>query len=223
MTVLLALETSSDACSVAVQHGSEIFEIFQLQPQQHQRLLLPMIDEALKSASLDPQSVDAIVFGAGPGSFTGLRLACATAQGLAFALCKPVIPVSSLACLALAAASARPASGSTKVLVARDARMGDCYFACYQVAGKQVIAEVPDQLLPTTELMSRLQAYPDALRTGEGWPDLEAVTHPRARFLLTLAEPLWRHGQTVSAEQALPVYLRESVNWQKWQPKRARF
>src|SRR5690606_20372169 len=110
MALILALDTSTEACSCALQLGDAVFEDHALQPRQHARLILPMVQGLLKANGLRPADLDAWSVGRGPGSFTGLRIAAGVVQGLAFATSLPVIPVSTLASLALQSGSAVPQS-----------------------------------------------------------------------------------------------------------------
>ena len=136
MARILAVETSGDACSVALllidqQGASEVQYRHRIAPREHTHLLLPMIDELLVAAGLGVAQLDAIALGCGPGSFTGLRISAGVVQGLAFAAGLPVVSVSSLAAIARAALLARPGSGACRALVCMDARMGELYVGAY--------------------------------------------------------------------------------------------
>jgi tRNA threonylcarbamoyladenosine biosynthesis protein TsaB len=225
---ILAIETSTDACSVAVCHQSLIQETFVVQPREHNKLLLPMVDEILQGLHLSCDDLDAIAFGAGPGSFTGLRLSAGVVQGLAFAAQKPVIPVSSLATLALSAAGRHfPSGHPATLLTVVNAHMQDVYFAAYRYHDGAVTALVQDTLLPASQLPERIPAFTPALVIQNGFreplsfPAGQGVveSYPHAKEVLALAKLAWASGQTVNAAQALPVYLRETISWQKWQPK----
>lgn len=217
MTILLAIECSTDACSVALSYGENVRERFVVEPREHHRLLLPMLQELLTAERLTPSAVEAFAFGAGPGSFTGLRLAAGVVQGLAYAVQKPVIPVSSLAAMALSHARQYRLSGRT-LLVATDARMGDVYFGAYRQEGESLSALQPDQLLSREQLAARKVDSGDIVCIGNGWP-AACEAFPRASAILDLARPLYNCGQVLSACEASPVYLREEVGWQKWQRK----
>src|SRR5210317_1382780 len=125
---ILALETATEACSVAVLAGSAMYRRFEVRPRAHLRLLLPMVESVLTEAELDLGDLDAIAFGCGPGGFTGLRIAAGAAQGLALGARLPVIPVSNLA--ALAASTMRDTT-ARKVIVCQDARMGEVYWGTF--------------------------------------------------------------------------------------------
>jgi len=231
MPTLLAIETSTDACSVAICHHEIVQETFIIRPREHNKILLAMIDEMLKGLQLGFADLDAIAFGAGPGSFTGLRLSAGIVQGLAFAAQKPVIPVSSLAALAFSAGEqwqhAVPQQPQT-IITILDARMQDVYFGAYRYEQASLVALAADELLPISRLQQRMENYHHAIVVGDGWPvgmampsaqRYEGNIYPHAKAVLALAISRFKTGETVAAEQALPVYLRETVSWQKWQPK----
>jgi tRNA threonylcarbamoyladenosine biosynthesis protein TsaB len=229
MPTLLAIETSSDACSVAICHHEIVQEIFVIRPREHNKILLPMIDEILKGLRLGFADLDAIAFGAGPGSFTGLRLAAGVVQGLAFAAQKPVIPISSLAALAFSAAEQLNSPAPQTIITMLDARMQDVYFSAYRYEQASLVALSADELLPISKLQQRMENYHDAIVVGDSsLTDMamplvrrhEGTIYPHAKAVLALATTRFKAGEIVSAEQALPVYLRETVSWQKWQPKR---
>lgn len=235
MTSLLAIETSTDACSVALAHHNIIQESFIVRPREHNKIILAMAQDLLTGLNLTLADIDAIAFGEGPGSFTGLRLAAGITQGLAFSAQKPVIAISSLAALALSAAETMNSANSQTLLTILDARLQDVYFGAYRYdLDKQgqgrVTALAADALVPLSQLAQQLALYPAAVIVGDGCPSELIPTsatrctlpvYPHAKAVLALAQTQWAAGQTLSAEQALPVYLRESVSWQKWQPKSA--
>lgn len=224
MPSLLAIETSTDTCSVALLHRGCLRETSVYSPKDHQRILLPMIESLLAEQALALSDLDAIAWGAGPGSFTGIRLAAAVTQGLAYAADKQVIPVSSLAASAHQAVQEDP-SRQTPLLVARDARMNEVYVGAYMPTGQTVVPLAADQLVPVAALTGFAASYlPASRRIGEGWSliagsDPVATVTPSARSVLHLALPEYEAGRLLPAEEALPVYLRDSVSWQKWQPK----
>jgi len=220
MPKLLAIECSTDACSVALGFGQNKQERWVLQPREHHRILLPMVMELFDGQHAQLAQIDGIAYGAGPGSFTGLRLCAGVVQGLAFALEKPVIPVSSLAATALSFIQ-QEVVGRQAVIVAWDARMGDVYAGVYEVEGSCVTTLMEDQLLTKAELEKVAEQYPEALRIGSGW-SISQDCYPHALAVLTLAEPRYREGNMANAMDATPVYLRESIGWQKWRPKSGR-
>ncbi|MEZ5506198.1 MAG: tRNA (adenosine(37)-N6)-threonylcarbamoyltransferase complex dimerization subunit type 1 TsaB [Gammaproteobacteria bacterium] len=223
-THLLAIDTSSEACSVALLCGSETVYRFTDVPRKHAELILPMVDEVLADAGVRLQQLDAIAFGRGPGSFTGLRIAAGTVQGLAFGADRPVVPVSSLAGLAQ---RAWRENGWTRVHAAFDARMGEVYWGSYekhgdgdwQLLGEECVAR-PENICAA----AGIAATDGWCGVGSGWicrsalePQIGALLHcddkllPHALDLLPLAQRALEHGQTISAEQVVPVYLRNDV------------
>jgi len=225
---LLAFDTSTEHLSVAVQRADG--QRWQRQGPggaQASAALIPAVQALLAQAGLALGELRAIVFGRGPGSFTGLRTACSVAQGLAFGTARgggagvPVLPVDTLLAVA---ESARQSSGVARVLALLDARMGEVYSAAYAhdaAAGWQALSSItvgPPQALAAPpgaddwvlagnafgpEYADRL---PPALR---GWPRVPAL--PAAQALLDLAPALLAAGQAVPAEQALPLYIRDKV------------
>ncbi|HEY5720602.1 MAG TPA: tRNA (adenosine(37)-N6)-threonylcarbamoyltransferase complex dimerization subunit type 1 TsaB [Gammaproteobacteria bacterium] len=221
MTTLLALETATEACSAALLVDAQVIERYAIAPRDHARLILPMIDELLAEAGVPRSAIDAVAFGRGPGSFTGLRVAAATAQGLAFGLDRPVLPVSSLAALAQQGAD----EGHSHILAALDARMQEVYWGAFVTGGDGlVIAHGDERLLPPEQVAppegagwfgvgSGWGAYPESLqaRLGDRLAGSEAERYPRAACVARLAAPLFAAGGGLPAEQALPVYLRDEV------------
>src|SRR3954471_16648373 len=129
MPTILAIETSSELASVALLRGETVISRVSSGVRTHSQSVLPMIQELLAEAAIALKDCDAIAFGSGPGSFTGVRTACGIAQGLAFGLDKPVVPIVTLQAMALAC---HKASGASDVLAVLDARMGEVYWAQYR-------------------------------------------------------------------------------------------
>lgn len=219
---ILALETSSERCSAALLVAGNILERAQLARRAHAELILPMVESLLAEAGETLAGLDAIAFGRGPGGFTGLRVATAVAQGLAFGADRPVVPVSDLAALAAAAARAH---GAGKVLACLDARMQEVYWAGFEAGGpEEVHALGEEQLGPAAEVHlpeagawfgagSGFGVYGEILSTRLA-PSLQgqdATLVPTAHEVATLAAGLLAGGHSVSADQALPVYLRDRV------------
>lgn len=219
---ILALETATEACSVALLHEGKILQRFEHRPQGQADLVLPMIDSLLSEAGLKTSDLDVVAFGRGPGSFTGLRIAAAVAQGIAVAAGLPVIAVSTLATVAQGVYREH---GHTAVIAAIDARMQEIYWAYYRLenglmtlAGDERVTppdaiSVPDEGKNWAGACSGWRAYPDVLNSrlqgflGDIYPEF----WPQAAHLLELAQPLWQQGGTVDAGEALPVYLRNNV------------
>jgi len=218
---LLALDTSTEACSAALLLDKEIHERFEIAPGAHSRLILPMIEDLCAQAGVQLKDMDALVFGRGPGSFTGVRIAASVVQGLAFGADLPVIPVSTLAALAQGASQLHQWS---RVLSALDARMGEVYWGAFERGPDGVMRSVqdecvvaPDQvMLPTGEWHGAgpgWAAYTTALqaRCGAHVVNSDGQMFPRAAFLLPIAAVEFKRGAVVTAEHALPVYLRDQV------------
>jgi tRNA threonylcarbamoyladenosine biosynthesis protein TsaB len=208
-----AIETSGDWCSVALWSGGEIASLEQHAANRHSELALPMLEELLASAGAGPAQLDAVAFGAGPGSFTGLRIACGIAQGLAFARDLPVIGVSSFEAIA-------EESGGLRVIACIDARMREVYYAALQkqdgcwreVVAAQCVAP-GDALPPAGEdwvgCGSGFAVYPEFLNASISVSRPEV--HPTAIAIAQLAGPRLAAGQGVDAALALPNYLRDKV------------
>lgn len=217
---LLALDTSSDACSATVLTAEASFTEFEMTPRAHTQLILPMVDTVLRRANLDLSAIDAIAFGRGPGAFTGVRIATGVAQGLALAANKPVLPVSTLAALAQ---QAHQQLASSKVLVALDARMGEVYWGAYKWLNGQIHLQGEEQVI-TPETI-QLPEDKDWVAVGSGWsayPILaeraETVVQatyvdwlPSAEFIAQLAWQDYLAGQAIPPEQAQPIYLRNKI------------
>ena len=219
---ILAIDTSGEACSATLLADTVIEQRLEREPRRHGELLLSMIDELLARAGIGVTQLDALAFGCGPGSFTGVRIATSVAQGVAYGADLPVIPVSTLA--ALAQGHFR-SSGATRVLTAFDARMGELYWGSYllgdgdlmQPAMAEEVASPEKVSLPLdtgwSGIGSGWVAHGDVLRRRLG-PRLSLVV-PEAfcesRDVAILAAAEFEAGRCVPAEQALPVYLRERV------------
>ncbi|TKJ68452.1 tRNA (adenosine(37)-N6)-threonylcarbamoyltransferase complex dimerization subunit type 1 TsaB [Pseudomonas viridiflava] len=218
MTTLLALDTATEACSVALLHDGKVLSHYEVIPRLHAQRLLPMIKDLLAEACIAISALDAIAFGRGPGAFTGVRIAIGVVQGLAFALERPVLPVSNLAVLAQRAFRER---GVSQVAAAIDARMDEVYWGCYRETGGEM------RLVGAEAVMAPELAALPADITGEwfgagtGWGYAERIPvalsgHdagllPHAQDLLTLATFAWQRGEAVQADDAQPVYLRDKV------------
>lgn len=225
MATLLALDTATEACSAALLHDGKIYARHEVIPRQHAKRLLPMIDELLQESGVTLKQLDALVFGRGPGAFTGVRIATGMVQGLAFAADKPVIDISNLAALAQRAWREH---GAEQVCAAIDARMDEVYWGCYQLNdGVMQLVGVERVSAPeAVSLPSGLNQpagagtgwqYADrlAVKVDQAWPELL----PDARDLLSLALPRWKSGQVLDAADAQPVYLRDQVATPKQPPK----
>ena len=231
MTAILALDTSTSACSVALNIDGVVLEDFRIAPRQHNALILPMVEQILAQAELTLDDLDAIAFGRGPGSFTGLRISAGVVQGLAYGADKPVIAVSTLAAMAL---EGFQKSSEHYWLSALDARMGEVYVGGYKVdkvAGKYVIENLLAERVAKPDTLPQLaQAYQGV---GSGWcyqQTLAALlpepakhvlvdTLPRAACIAELAALDLAKGDTLSCYEAIPTYLRDNVTWEKQAPR----
>ena len=220
MPILLAIDCSSDICSVALAYDDTIRELCSDTARQHARETLPMVQQLLDEAGLQLSSLDAIAITQGPGSFTGLRIGVAVAQGLAFAHNTPVIPVSSLATMALIAHRQHAAALMQIALKARD---NEVYWATYRQDGQGVELLGHEQVLAIDSLAPDFNAGERWFAVGNGWEEgsdlrLRVLSHAaawlptiesRASALAALALRELARGNTVAAENALPVYLKE--------------
>jgi len=223
---LLAIETAAEACSAALYIDGEVRERFAVAPQRQSELILPMMDELLAEAGLRVADLDALAFGRGPGSFTGVRIATGVVQGAAFAADIPVVPVSTLAALAQ---GHRRTTGHARVLAAFDARMNEVYWAACTPDAAGVMRATGDELIvPPAEVP--LPEGGDWHGVGSGWGayrevlagrlsgritaiDADAQCH--AQDVAQIAVVDFAAGRAVPAEHALPVYLRDKVAWAK--------
>ncbi len=216
---ILAFDTSSRACSVALQYNDEIKLLHDVVPMQQAKLILPMIQQLLDAFSLTLNQLDAIAYGCGPGSFTGMRIGNSVAQGIGLAANLPILRISSLAAIAQAAFMERQWK---TLLVALDARMEQVYWARYEVnaaglaelADKEVLC-VPEAVpVPPSHTWYGVgdgwEKYEDKITTRLGFP-LQAIHSaqlPTANALLALAKVKWEQGSWVRAAEAVPTYLR---------------
>lgn len=216
MTTLLALDTATEACSVALLHDGKVTSHYEVIPRQHAQKLLPMIKQLLADSGVALSAVDAIAFGRGPGAFTGVRIAIGVVQGLAFALERPVLPVSNLAALAQGALRQH---GVQQVAAAIDARMDEVYWGCYQthdgemrLLGQEMVIAPEQVALPEAgQWFGAGTGWGYAERLGAKVDSCDAQALPHALDILSLAAHAWARGEAVAAEQAQPVYLRDNV------------
>jgi len=217
MSRILAVETATHACSVAVAWDGERRELLRLARNQHAETLVPMVEQLLAEHQCALEQLDALAFGSGPGSFTGLRIGIAVAQGLAYGAGLPVVPVSSLGALA-----SRVNGG--RVLAAIDARMNQAYWNLYrrqadgtlQALGEPRVGNPRDLRLPDTDTWlaagSGCEAYLEEFEPAVASRlDLVAGVHPHALEVARIAEMLLAAGQTIAPEQAAPEYVRNDV------------
>lgn len=224
---ILAIDTATEACSVALQNDTASYAHFELCPREHTQRILPMVRDILNQGEITLSDVDALAYGRGPGSFTGVRIGIGIAQGLALGAELPMIGVSTLATMAQGAFRR---TGATRVLAAIDARMGEVYWAEYQRDEQGVWhGEETEAVLKPESVAARLKQLSGSWTTvGTGWqawPDMAQdsgltlldgeTTLPEAEDMLPLALLAFNAGQTVAVEHAEPVYLRNEVTWKK--------
>jgi tRNA threonylcarbamoyladenosine biosynthesis protein TsaB len=216
---LLAIETATECCSVALLAGERLIARSEMAPRRHAELLLPMCEDVLTEAGLARTDLDVLAVGRGPGAFTGVRLAVSAAQGIALALDIPVVPVSSLAALALQA----PDDGAD-VLAVIDARMGEVYAAMFRWVNGRIEA-ITDETVGSAAAL-RLPGAAPLNVIGTGWTSYrdaiakilpkpprwaEGDRYPQAADVARLAAPIAEAGEGVAADSVLPVYLRDKV------------
>lgn len=221
MTTILAIETSADAAFAALLQGARCFVAQSTGVETHSTTILPMVQDVLNQAQLSLSDCDAIAYGAGPGSFTGVRTACGVTQGLAFGVNKPVVPIVSLLAMAQLC---REETGAHEVLALLDARMGEVYWAHYRYdVTWHVVME------PTLSAVLDIQCVdnPDIVLCGNGLIEYQEfiLKHPvlarcknkfshimpTAKAVAQLAQAAFELGETVLPSQARPVYLRNHV------------
>lgn len=226
----LAFETATRRLSVALWQDGEITERWADMPNSGSEVLLPWANELLAESGITFKDIDGIAFGAGPGGFTGLRLACGVTQGLAFGLDVPVVPVSTLAALAL---TAFDSTGIENIWTCLDARMNEVYLAAYRVKNDHVNEVISPQCLPPASVcrqslfnaVSPAPTFLNACGVGDGFnsygkvlteqlPDLSSIhadIFPAASAVARLGASLFASGGSVSAALAQPMYVRDKV------------
>lgn len=226
---ILALDTATEACSAAVYIDGEILSRYRLAPREHSRLILQMIDDLLAQVDVSVSELDAIAFGRGPGSFMGLRIAAGVVQGIAFAHDIPVIPVSTLKAIAQRAFEQ---TQSKHILTAIDARMDEVYWAAYTLddSDETLWQATPDECVISPDKLKLSQLLTDKsiswVGAGSGWHayadrlliedefSLQQMLPdclPSAEHVAKLAAEELKMGNTVTAAEAIPVYIRNDV------------
>lgn len=228
MTRILAVDTSTEACSAALYDDGRIFCEKEVAPQGHTRFLLPMIERLLKIQGLSLQDLDCLAAGRGPGSFTGVRIGVSMAQGLAFGAGKPLVGISDLEVLAFTAFND---TASGKAVAAIDARMGEVYIGVYErdsrgfpvlLGEERVLA--PEKALAAVRELIGDDEVPAVIGTGFGaYPEMVGALNgvrtgeslPWADSLVRLALRDWELSLAQPPEEVLPVYIRDQVTWKK--------
>ena len=213
---LLALETATEACSVALWLDGEVRERFEVAPRRHAELALPWAQALLADAGIARSQLDAIAVGRGPGAFTGVRLAIAIAQGIALALDRPIVGVSTLAALAMQGQGER-------VLAAIDARMGEVYLGAFEhradgmhLLGNEVVAKPGSAAIPEGSWVAVGTGFSAAdgtlqQRLQGRLISADAKALPHAADVARLGAAAFMRGESVAAERMEPAYLRDNV------------
>ncbi|WP_295997091.1 tRNA (adenosine(37)-N6)-threonylcarbamoyltransferase complex dimerization subunit type 1 TsaB [Rugamonas sp.] len=216
MSTILAIETSSETASCALLHGDAVFARESSGVRTHSQSILPMIQQVLAQAGIALKDCDAIAYGSGPGSFTGVRTACGIAQGLAFGAGLPVVPVVTLDAMALAC---HQQFGAGEILAVLDARMGEVYWAQYRYDGAWTAVVGPTLSAPhdvqphgaVSACGNGLAAYAEAFAGRAFAATAHAGVMPHATQVAQLARIAHAAGATVSAADAQPLYLRNKI------------
>ncbi len=208
---ILAIDTAADVCSVALARAGEIREEREVVGHRHSERVLPMVEMLFAAAGIGLADCDALAFGAGPGAFTGLRIACGMVQGLAYGARKPVIAVGNLE--ALAAAALLENAGAMRVLCANDARMQEAYVAVYQRSGEDVVELAGPALASAAELDAWLVRWRPDVVAGDA-PVSFRVRFPQRAGAAAIAERAlrrWESGERIDPSRAAPLYVRDHV------------
>jgi tRNA threonylcarbamoyladenosine biosynthesis protein TsaB len=207
--IFAALETSTDWCSAALWLDGESVALEERAGNRHAERLLPMLDELCARAGVKPDALQAVAYGAGPGSFTGLRIACGVTQGVAMARNLPVLGIPTLHALA-------EESGASQVVACLDARMGEVYYSALRKQGRGWVEEIPVQCVPPAQLRMPQGAWTGcgngfAAYGNMGFDTVLPEVHPTASAVARLAAPRLAAGEGVDAALAAPLYVRDKV------------
>ena len=216
MPTILAIETSSETASCALLRGDTVIARESSGVRTHSQSILPMIQELLAQAGIALKDCDAIAYGSGPGSFTGVRTACGIAQGLAFGADLPVVPVVTLDAMALAC---QQQFGAGDILAVLDARMGEVYWAQYRYTGAWCAVVAPTLSAPqdvrpqgaASACGNGFSAYPEAFAGRDFAAGAHAQVMPHAMQIAQLARIAFAAGASVTAADAQPLYLRNKI------------
>lgn len=234
---ILAIDTATEACSAALLIDQTCMVEYQVAPQQHSQLLLSMVEKLLSQAQVAVSGLDGLVFGRGPGSFTGVRIATGMAQGLAMSANLPVVGVSSLATMAQAALHL-PDVSAEHCIAAIDARMGEVYFGIYSRNNAGIMVKQQDEVVLSPEeasaktdaFLASVDPALSACTVGTGWDAYKTLQHlrsdhkqlhstailyPSAEFMPVQAESDFQAGNTLEPQDIQPLYIRDKVTWKK--------
>lgn len=235
---LLALDTATEACSVALLHQGKLFTLDEIASRTHTQRILPMVDQLLHQAGITIQQIEGLVFGRGPGSFTGVRVGAGVAQGLAFGCQNGQLPVYPISTLTAMAEAAYRQLNAEKVLCAIDARMNEVYFSMLE---RKKITSQNGELYQWQEIISEQVLSPQQViqqiadlnygdnsqfyKVGTGWlayPELATIVAqetqiqlPSAQDMLSLALTDVAQHRHITALEIEPIYLRNQVTWKK--------
>lgn len=236
MPTILAIDTSTEACSVALLTSpTDIHQSLVIAPREHTRRLLPMVESLLSEHNVQLSQLDGIAFGVGPGSFTGLRIALSTAQGLAYGADLPLIPISTLKTMAQTAIRLELADPAQTIVPVIDARMNEVYWSayCYDSSTQQV-RETSEEVIAAPDVFAKntLLTADNICAVGSGWQYEELQTeelqtvisgsakldhYPEAYDIAVLAQTALANDQTISPLTAVPTYMRNEISWKKRQ------
>ena len=217
MSKLLALETATAACSTALWLNGEITQRFKIVPQKHSDIVLDLVDELLSDAGINLRNLDAITFGSGPGSFIGVRIATGVAQGIAYGIDLPVIPVSTLQALAQAAYQK---INNEQVIAGWDAQMDHIYWGMYKADARKIMQAITGDHV---DRPGDIQCFQGKwIGTGNAWPMyrshlpsdflfIEKEIYPDAASIAVIADQKFKQGDILPPEKAEPTYIREKV------------
>ncbi|MYN02210.1 tRNA (adenosine(37)-N6)-threonylcarbamoyltransferase complex dimerization subunit type 1 TsaB [Pseudoduganella sp. DS3] len=224
MATILAIETSSEMASCALLRGERVYFRESSGVRTHSQAVLPMIQELLEEAGIVLRDCDAIAYGAGPGSFTGVRTACGIAQGLGFGAGLPLLPIVTLDAMALAHLARHGDAAPAQVLAVLDARMNEVYWAQYRFDGGLPVAVLPAALSapagvapsgPVRACGNGFPAYAEAFAGKAFAEGADAAIMPHAVQVAQLGRAAFAAGHAVPAAQAQPLYLRNKVAYTK--------
>ncbi|MFT5484663.1 MAG: tRNA threonylcarbamoyladenosine biosynthesis protein TsaB [Halieaceae bacterium] len=228
-STILAIDTATDHCSVALRAGGKVYQLEEHEPREHSRKLLPMIEAVLKQAGLALQHVDLIGYARGPGSFTGLRIGISAVQGLAFGADIPTAGVSTLACQVMTGLSTGVVREGDRVVSMLDARMNEIYWASYDIVNGFPVAATAEQVCGPADWSTSPSVEQRNIGVGSGWryrdamdsklvEDMSEIRHDlgtTAAAVLALVPAELRGGAGDPAELAQPIYVRDTINWKK--------
>lgn len=226
-TRIMAIDTATEACSVALWDDGKIYSHYEICPREHTQRILPIVQQVLTESGLSLNDLNALAFGQGPGSFTGVRIGIGIAQGLALGADLPLIGISTLKAMAQ---GAYRLAGATRVLSAIDARMGEVYWGAYTLNAESewLCTQGESVLLPQHAKLRMTELQGVWYSVGTGWQTYSDMSEdaeikvidaglllPDAIDMLPLALASWQKGEIVAVEDAQPVYLRNEVTWKK--------